>query len=68
MKSKTRRLPRRHSLVLRFNDREHKVIEDYCKRYRIGVRTKWIRELVMVEVIRRLEADSPTLFSDDDFQ
>lgn len=64
---KTRKLPRRHSLVLRFNDREQKAIEDYCKQYRISVRTKWIRELVMTEVIQRFERDSPTLFADEDF-
>lgn len=59
---------REHSIVIKLNEMELKALEQYCAEYRIGNRARWIRETLMREVISRFEANSPTLFSDEDLR
>lgn len=59
---------RPHKVMLRLNDREVKALELYCREYGITNRSEWLRELMMIEIIQRLEGDSPYLFSEEEMR
>lgn len=54
--------PRTHRHVFTLNDEEEKALARYVERYKVQHPTRFIREAVMLAVIRRLEEDHPTLF------
>ncbi len=65
----TNRKPNRtHRHVFVLNDKEQKALERYLKKYKIGNKAKLFRQILMEEVISRLEKDSPTLFDSLDEQ
>ncbi len=53
---------RKNRHVFTLNDLEQKALSRYIKKYKIENKSKLIREIIMREVIMRLEKDSPTLF------
>lgn len=56
------KLLRSHSLTLRFNQREKEAIDLYCQKYGISNKSKFIRETILTEVLKRFDEDYPTLF------
>ena len=46
------------------NSMELKAINQYCDRYRISNRSKFFREAILTEVLRRFDHDYPSLFED----
>lgn len=56
------KLLRNHALILRFNQREKEAIDFYCQKYGITNRSKFIRETILTEVLKRFDEDYPTLF------
>ncbi len=56
------KLLRNHALTLRFNQREKEAIDLYCQKYGITNRSKFIRETILTEVLKRFDEDYPTLF------
>lgn len=60
--SRNRVSTRSHRHVFVLNDLENKALCRYITKYNIKNKSKFIRETLMIEVIRRLEQDSPTLF------
>lgn len=55
---------RKHRFAFMLNDMELKALNRYIEKYKIKSKSKLMREVLMTEVIRRLEEDSPTLFDD----
>ena len=45
-----------------FNNRELKAIEHYCEKYRIGNRSKFMREAIITSILMKYDEDYPTLF------
>ncbi len=62
IKVKGEKLPRKHSIQILLNEKEKKVLDNYCKKYRISNRSKFIRELVVSEILEQLDKDYPSLF------
>lgn len=62
MPTKEKKLPRIHKTVLGFNDHEMAVIDYFCEKYKIKVRSKLYREAIIATLLRKLEDDYPTLF------
>lgn len=60
--------PRPHKLTLKLNERELKALELYCREYGITNRSEWLRELMMIEIISRIEGDSPYLFTEEEMR
>ncbi|MDO4707795.1 MAG: hypothetical protein Q4A61_05170 [Porphyromonadaceae bacterium] len=60
--------PRPHKLTLKLNERELKALELYCREYGIANRSEWLRELMMIEIISRIEGDSPYLFPEEEMR
>ncbi len=61
-KSKEEDLLRKNKHSLLFNNREMKAIEAYCRKYKVSNRSKFMRETILTEVLKKFEADHPTLF------
>lgn len=59
---------RQHTLVVHLNDREQKALEDHCRQYKIANRSRWVREQILLEVLRRAEQDSPMLFEEEEMR
>ncbi|MBO5849876.1 MAG: hypothetical protein J6S20_04345 [Paludibacteraceae bacterium] len=55
-------LNRTHRMTFLLNDEEKKAFDRYVRKYRIKNQSRFLRELVMISVIRQLEEDHPTLF------
>jgi hypothetical protein len=55
-------LLRVNKATILFNNREIKAIDEYCKKYGIRNRSKFIREIVISTILEKFETDYPTLF------
>lgn len=53
---------RTHRQVFALNDDENKALNRYIAKYKIQNKAKFIRETLMLAVIRKLEEDHPRLF------
>jgi hypothetical protein len=53
---------RAHRQVFALNDDENKVLNRYIAKYKVMNKAKFIRETLMVSIIRKLEEDHPRLF------
>ncbi|MFP4061071.1 MAG: hypothetical protein ACOC2F_07010 [Bacteroidota bacterium] len=45
-----------------FNNKEVSAIEQYCKKYKVKNRSKFMREAIITHVLKTFEEDHPTLF------
>ncbi|WP_373697267.1 hypothetical protein [Porphyromonas loveana] len=59
---------RKKAIQIRLNEAEHKALDAYCSRFGVENRSRWIRELLMSEVIHRLESDVPLLFREEEMR
>jgi len=59
---KEKNLPRVHKTVISFNDREMAVIDHFCEKYKVKVRSRMYREAIITTILRQLEKDHPRLF------
>jgi hypothetical protein len=55
-------LVRRNARTLLLNNRELQAIEAYCKKYKVDNKSKFMRETIISEVLRKFDSDYPTLF------
>ena len=53
---------RTHRHICTLNDEENKMLNRYFSKYKIQNKSKFIRETLMIAIIRKLEEDQPTLF------
>ncbi|MDR1585560.1 MAG: hypothetical protein LBS07_05245 [Prevotellaceae bacterium] len=53
---------RTHRQVFTLNDEENKALSRYIEKYNVQNKSKFIRETLMLAVIRKMEEDHPTLF------
>lgn len=47
---------------LLFNQREREAIDLYCQKYQITNRSKFMRETILTEILKKFDEDYPTLF------
>lgn len=59
---KQKALPRTHRMFIPLNDAEMRMFDRYVRENKITNKSKFVRETLMLVVLKRLEADSPTLF------
>jgi hypothetical protein len=57
--SELRRINRKSIL---FNSKEIKAIENYCMKYHINNRSKFMREAIITSILKKFDDDYPTLF------
>lgn len=56
------KLARKNTIAFQLNDLEMKALDKFCKKYKITNRSKFIRELVMKNILERFDQDYPSLF------
>ncbi len=62
-------LKRKYRVCVKFNHKEFKLINSFCKKYNIKNRSKFIREAVIKSIIEKMvEQDYPKLFPDNEQQ
>ena len=60
--NKDEKLRRTHRTSLLFNGREQEAINLYCEKYKIRNKSKFMREAIMTEILKKFDEDYPTLF------
>ena len=53
---------RTHRQIFTLNDEENKALTRYIAKYNVQNKSKFIRETLMIMIIRKMEEDHPTLF------
>ena len=56
------KLKRSHRAAILFNSREQEAINLYCEKYKIRNKSKFMREAIITEILKRFDEDYPTLF------
>jgi hypothetical protein len=57
-----------HNITFRLNESEHKMLEGYIRKYRITNKSRWYRETILLHILKTLEEDYPTLFSENEMR
>ena len=57
-----KKMPRRNRLSVMLNDSEQRALDNYCRKYNIQNRSKFVRETLMKDILHKFDNDSPTLF------
>ena len=60
--NKDEKLIRIHRATLLFNSREQEAFNLFCEKYKISNKSKFMREAIMTEILKRFDEDYPTLF------
>jgi len=63
-KVKDKKLKRTNRHTIMFNNRELGVLKAYCAKYKIRNMSKFMREAIIITVLKKLEDDYPTLWVD----
>ena len=53
---------RTHRQIFTLNDEENKALNRYISKYKVQNKSKFIREALMMTIIKKMEDDHPTLF------
>lgn len=61
-KTKEKDLLRKNRISCMLNNRELKAIEAYCVKYKVKNRSKFMRETILTEVLKKFDEDYPSLF------
>ena len=62
LKKQKASLVRRHRQIIYLNDSEMAAINQYCDKFRVGVKTVLFREAIMEKILKELDDNHPTLF------
>jgi len=60
--NKDNKLRRTKRTSILFNHREQEAINLYCEKYKINNKSKFMREAIMTEILKKFDEDYPTLF------
>jgi len=61
-KIKDKSLKRVYRKTILFNKRELQAINDSCKKYKIKNKSKFMRETVILSILKKFDEDYPSLF------
>jgi len=62
---KDENLRRKHCISIHFNEYELQAIKKYCKKYKVKNKSKFLRESVITVILKKFDADYPSLFEQD---
>lgn len=51
-----------HKHLFTLNDAENKVLNRFLEKYKVTNKSRFIRETLIITILKKLEEDSPTLF------
>ena len=61
-RKKNTNLLRNSKKSILFNNKELKVIDTYCRKYKINNRSRFMREAILSSILKKFDDDYPTLF------
>jgi NADH:ubiquinone oxidoreductase subunit D len=61
-------MPRKQKISFMLNEEEYKTIHNYLSKYKITNRSRWYRETILSHILKVLEHDYPTLFSENEMR
>ncbi len=64
-KLKYNNLKRINRCTILFNTPESRAIDHFCNKFRIKNKSRFMREAIITEVLRKFDANYPTLFEDN---
>jgi hypothetical protein len=64
----TKKQLRIHHVAFKLNDTEYRAIQRYLDKYKITNKSRWCRETLLFHILRTLEEDYPTLFSENEMR
>jgi hypothetical protein len=50
--------------TIRFNSRELNAINQYCEKFKVRNKAKFMREAIITEILRKFDENYPTLWDD----
>ena len=62
------KIKRDNKITLSLNDKELRVLEQFCKKYKITNRSRFLRETIMLAILKRFDEDYPTLFNEKEMR
>ena len=51
-----------HQHVFMLNDEENKALDRYIAKYKVKNKSRFIRETLMISILKKFDEDQPTLF------
>lgn len=57
-------LLRKNKQSFLFNDLEKDALDNYCKKYNIKNKSKFIREVIITNILKQFDKDYPSLFEE----
>lgn len=63
-KKKDSSLKREITHTIRFNSRELSAINQYCEKFKIRNKAKFMREAIITEILKKFDENYPTLWDD----
>jgi len=64
-RSKLNSFLRKNRYTILFNTPESNAIDQFCSRFKIKNKSKFMREAIITEVLRKFDSHYPTLFEED---
>ena len=63
-RNKDQRLKRINKQSILFNTHEINAINKYCQQFKINNKSKFMREVIITEVLKKFDENYPTLFEE----
>lgn len=63
-RTKDESLKRNTAHLIRFNNREISAINQYCSKFKVKNKSKFMREAIITEVLRKFDENYPSLWDD----
>lgn len=64
-KTKDISLRRESPHTIRFNSRELSAINQYCEKFKVRNKAKFMREAIITEILKKFDENYPTLWDDN---
>lgn len=70
MKPKQKQVPaiRNKNMNFSLSEEEFNLVSAYIRKYKISNKSRWLRETVMMHVLKNLDMDYPTLFGENEMR
>lgn len=60
--------PRVYKVTFMLNEEEHRTIDRYLSKYKIRNKSRWYRETIITHILKSLDEDYPTLFTENEMR
>ncbi len=59
---------RTNRMTCLLTEEEHQLVKRYLGKYKIGNKSRWLRETILLFIHKKMEEDHPTLFGEHDMR